>query len=817
MFDDPDWSEDAPESLAGDVVADLLPYRIYDPETQLYINETSTGFIMEVHPVVGETETASNLQSIINATAPNGATLQIINWTSPDIDALLVKWARHRMQGDDLVREMAQKRIAHLRNFRFGSDHVIKALPHHRRVFVLCWIDGDADLGQQKELRNFRRALYSVFGGETYVHTTPPGDFLKLLGEILHCRGITGLSDLLYSEEEALNHQLPGAGLHVRRASIGLMGDPPMAVGCATVRRYPKEWTFLYGLLLNGVPERIADRPMGPVLTSLVMRIRSKTESAAFLLTRRGKLQHTASTQFAKFSPHLGEKMAEFDGLNEQVEMGEKLVDSCFTVCAYAKGNPDEARHALAEMAKIYRYAGIVLENDSFVQLPVFLSALPFTVSAKRMGDLKKLQRMKILKSEAAAALAPLHGEWTGSGTGRGVMLVGRQGQVLDWDNFQSEGNYNVAVVGKSGAGKSVFMQELVTSIYAAGGKVVVIDDGNSFKTTVQILGGRWVGFDGSATIRLNPFSMLSGADMAQAEYRADAIELITRIIASMAALGQGKQTRVEEFEEGHISKIVGELWDEKGPAAEVTDVWERLKTIAEDDQRLADVVVKLEAFTAQGPYGSYFSGAANLALDQDFTVFELSDIKGQKVLQDVVLQIVMFLGTELMFKTPRSTPVAILIDEAWDLLQTHATAKFIEGVVRRARKYTGALITGTQSIDDYYNNVAATVCLQNSDWTVLLAQKPETIDRLTGDNRLSVSPHIAGQLKSLQSVRGLFSEMAVKGPNGWVFGRLLLDPFSLAVYSSKGSTVEKIRRLQSQGYETVEAIRLLVEEGGVE
>ena len=817
LFEDPDWSEDEPQSLASDVVADLLPYRIYDPETELYFNESSTGFVMEVHPVVGETETASNLQSIINANAPSGATLQILNWTSPDIDAPLIKWARHRMQGDDLVREMAQKRIAHLRASRYGNAHTIKALPHHRRVFVICWVDGDADLSRQKELRNFRRALYSVFGGEAHVRNTGPNDFIKLLGELLHCRGITGLSDLVYSDEEALNHQLPGAGLHVRRSAIGLMGDPPMAVGCSTVRRYPKEWTFLYGLLLNGVPDRIADRPLGPVLTSLVMRIRSKTESAAFLIKKRAGMQHTASTQFAKFSPHLGEKMAEFEGLNESVEMGEKLIDSCFTVCAYTKGNTDEARHALAEVAKIYRYAGLVLENDTFVQLPVFLSALPFAVTSKRMADMKKLQRMKILKAEAASALAPLHGEWTGSGTGRGVMLLGRQGQVFDWDNFHSDGNYNVSVVGKSGAGKSVFMQELVTSIYAAGGKVVVIDDGYSFKTTVEILGGRFVGFDGSAQIRLNPFSMLSATDMAQPEYRADAIELVTRIIASMSALGQGKQTRVEEFEEGHISKIVGELWDEKGAAAEVTDVWDRLKAVAQEDQRLADVVVKLEAFTLHGPYGSYFSGPANLALDQDFTVFELSDIKGQKVLQDVVLQIIMFLGTELMFKTSRATPVAILIDEAWDLLQSHATAKFIEGVVRRARKYTGALITGTQSIDDYYNNVAATVCLQNSDWTVLLAQKPETIDRLASDNRLSVSPHIAGQLKSLRSVRGHFSEMGVKGPTGWVFGRLLLDPFSLAVYSSKGSTVEKINRLRNQGYDTVEAIRILVDEGGVE
>ncbi|MGY0406635.1 hypothetical protein, partial [Pseudoalteromonas sp. SYSU M81241] len=89
--------------------------------------------------------------------------------------------------------------------------------------------------------------------------------------------------------------------------------------------------------------------------------------------------------------------------------------------------------------------------------------------------------------------------------------------------------------------------------------------------------------------------------DMDSPEYRADAIELITRIIASMAALGQSKQTRVEDLEEGFISRIVGELWDEKGQEAEVTDVWDRLKAVSDQDQRLLDVIVKLQAFTKSG------------------------------------------------------------------------------------------------------------------------------------------------------------------------------------------------------------------------
>ena len=70
-------------------------------------------------------------------------------------------------------------------------------------------------------------------------------------------------------------------------------------------------------------------------------------------------------------------------------------------------------------------------------------------------------------------------------------------------------------------------------------------------------------------------------------------------------------------------------------------------------------------------------------------------------------------------------------------------------------------------------------------------------------------------QLKSIAPIQGLYSEMAIKGPEGWVFGRLLLDPFSLAMSSSRGETVERIRRLrQEAGLSMVDAIRRVAEEG---
>jgi conjugal transfer ATP-binding protein TraC len=810
LFDDPDWSDREPQPLAEDVVSDLLPWRLFDPKREFYINAGTMGFMLEISPQVGAEEIAASLTSTIQSRAPREATIQILNWTSPDIDEVLLDWAKHRFCHGELIAEMATSRLAHLRAARFGTTHPVKAIPHRRRVFLAAWIDGAPDLTAERELDEFRRALLPVFG-EGGTRPVPPQVFLKLLSEICHA-GTRGAPE--YTPDQPLNHQLPGAGLQVRRASLGFQGEPELSVASAAVTRFPKEWASAFGVVLNGMPDNPTHRAHGPVLTSIVMRLRPKDKSLAFLNRQRAGLMHVMGTEFAKWTANLSEKKAEFDGLVAAIEGAERLLECCFLVSAYAKGGDAEARAALSELVKMYRMAGITLGDDTYLQLPLFLSNLPFTASGARMADLRKLQRMRLLKTEAAVGFAPIHGEWLGAGEGKGVLLLGRQGGIFDWDNFRSTGNFNVAVLGKSGAGKSVFMQEFVASIFTRGGRVVVIDDGYSFSNTVELFEGKFVDFEGERVIGINPFSMLSEEAMRAPDYRAEAIEMLTRIMASMAALGKAGPSRVQELEESHIAAAVAKVWDEKGRAGEVGDVHELLKAHA-GDPRMADVLTKMAPFVGEGVYAAYLKGEATIALGDAFTVVELSRIKGQRILQDVVLQIVMFLASELMYRTPRDVPVALVIDEAWDLLKTDATARFIEALVRRARKYNAALITGTQSFRDYEENAAARVCLENSDWTIVMAQKPETLDLLASEKRLAVTPGLLHQLKSIAPVQGLYSEMAIKGPDGWIFGRLLLDAFSLALFSSRGETVERIRRLQAEGgLSRIEAIRQVAAEG---
>lgn len=814
LFDEVPWTASERQSFVKEPFADLLTYRIHDPTTNLYHNDGTVGFLLETPPVIG-IDIFRTLQTVLGTYCPQEGSVQFLSWTSPNLFPSLARWGQERVVQTALMQRMIERRIQHFQDMRFGSDHAIKCVPHRRRVFVAGWLDGEPSDSQIKTLREFRKNLILAFGGDQACISVGPATFLGFLTEVLHSRGDTSGEAVFYDEDVALNYQVPGAGLAVSRDGLSFLNAPELSVSSASVRSVRRDWCAALGALYNGSPDRPQDAPHGPVLTSLVARSRPSQSALGEVVTRRAKIAHTQSTSFRKWAPDIDERAQDFETLQTELEQGERLFETLTTVSAYARGDVDDSAAALAEIEKIYAGLSITLEKDRFFQLPIFLSALPFQVSGKLLKDFQNAARIKKRKGAAVAALAPLHGEYAGMGSHKGLILVGRQGQVFDWDNYNSSGNYNVAVVGKSGAGKSVFMQELVTDIYSGGGRVLVIDDGHSFQTTCELLGGDWLGIGSDGSFKLNPFSMVSAEAMEEMEYRAEALELITRVVATMANLGAQKEGRVQGIEEELISNACGVVWDAYGHNGNVTEVVRELEKSVQQEPRLADVAMKLKRFARGGIYGEIFDGPANVSIQSAFTVFELSELKSHKDLEAVVLQIIMFLGTELMFKTDRGTRVAIVIDEAWDMLGGAGTSAFLEGVVRRARKYTGALITGTQSLLDYYDNQAATVCLENSDWLVALAQKPEVIDQLVSNGRLSVPDGVAHSLKSLISVKGQFSEMAIRGPEGWVFGRLMLDPYSLAVFSSTGQVVQRLNELRDhRGMSIADALDIVVEDG---
>jgi conjugal transfer ATP-binding protein TraC len=172
-----------------------------------------------------------------------------------------------------------------------------------------------------------------------------------------------------------------------------------------------------------------------------------------------------------------------------------------------------------------------------------------------------------------------------------------------------------------------------------------------------------------------------------------------------------------------------------------------------------------------------------------------------------VVLTAIMFMSQQVMRKVDRAIPKALLLDEAWQLLRGGAMADFIETYARTCRKYGASLVTATQSLNDYYKSAGSIAALENSDWFVILQQKPETIADFKKHDRFEMDDYTDALLRSLKRNGFEYSDIMIKGPETLAVGRLVLDPYSATLFSSSPQTFARIEALIGEGLSMDEAI----------
>ncbi len=104
--------------------------------------------------------------------------------------------------------------------------------------------------------------------------------------------------------------------------------------------------------------------------------------------------------------------------------------------------------------------------------------------------------------------------------------------------------------------------------------------------------------------------------------------------------------------------------------------------------------------------------------------------------------------------ETSRGVQRLIIFDEAWHLLTDDESAKYLESLFRRARKWGTALSLLTQDMNDFVRSQAAEVCLRNAPIVMLLKQHPESIHQIQEYLRLHEGE--VGQIAQAQVGEGL-------------------------------------------------------------
>ncbi len=560
-----------------------------------------------------------------------------------------------------------------------------------------------------------------------------------------------------------------------------------------------------YSNLLN--PELSISCPFILTLT-LVVEDQVKTHSEANL--KYMDLEKKSKTSYAKWFPSVEKEAKEWGELRQRLGSGQSSVVSYFlNITAFCKDNNETALEVEQDILNSFRKNGFELISPRFNHMRNFLTCLPFMAGKGLFKQLKEAGVVQRAESFNVANLMPLVAD--NPLTPAGLLAPTYRNQLAFIDIFfrgMNNTNYNMAVCGTSGAGKTGLIQPLIRSVLDSGGFAVVFDMGDGYKSLCENMGGVYL--DGE-TLRFNPFANITDIDQSAERVRDQ---------LSVMASPNGN---LDEVHEGLLLQAVRASWLAKKNRARIDDVVDFLKNARDNDQyvesptirsRLDEMIVLLDQYTANGTYGQYFnSDEPSLRDDAKMVVLELGGLEDRpSLLVAVMFSLIIYIENR-MYRTPRNLKKLNVIDEGWRLLdfKNHKVGEFIEKGYRTARRHTGAYITITQNIVDFDSDKASSAARAawgNSSYKIILKQSAKEFakyNQLYPDQFLPLQRDMIGKFGAAKDQ--WFSSFLLQVENHSSWHRLFVDPLSRAMYSSDGPDFEFVQQKRKEGLSIHEAV----------
>lgn len=831
-------------------MASWLPYRSYLADERLFVNRDSVGFVLSVGPQSGADERMVEVLAPLFKSCPAGTGIQFNLFGSPHVYPILREYASLRKEDDDalaqstkygrparnqnLYRRLARQRVEHLLD---GSkESLSEGYPYKVRHFramlsVALPLTGEQlTASQLEEVLNLRTSICATLRAAALAnYVCDASDLINWVKVFLNPDRMLEpkIYPVAYDAGRELHEQIVDFDTIQEPTPHGLRFSKPggrhqVEMRMLSVRHMPEHYALAQmGAWAGDLVQPGLQYPC-PFLITMGVHIPDPNRIRTEVTANHIRATQNADSQMAKWMPDFAKKLQDWRTAADTIDTGGTLVYMYHQIALLA--TPDEALQSEEACRAILRNRGFELNSDTFMHRQSLLMSLPMSLSVPMFHDLSILRRVTRKFDVNAVNLLPAVTEWTGTATP--VMITaGRRGQLMGLDLFDNDmGGYNAAVIGGTGAGKSVFLQELAQSYLATGARVWALDIGRSFQKLCKHTGGQFIEFTASTKVILNPFTVVTpeveGPNGPEGGIKED-IDMLVPAIAKMASMDQA----LDEVQRKAISAVILQLWPKYGRGLTMTRLQEvfRSGTIEElglrDDQRIRDLAVMLHPYCRGGQYERFFEGENTIDFSSNFIVLENEELKRRPDLLAVVTMLMMYQITTGMFGD-RSRKKLLLMDELKQQLgevnsQDTVKAALVEGTARRARKYGGSLVTASQQAEDYYETAAMEAAMACADWTFLLRQKPESIELLQARKRLAMDEGLKRVLTTLMLEPGVFSEMYIKSPVGEGVARLLLDPWTHLLYSNRPDDNIPMDRLQAQGLTVPEAIEALLQQRG--
>ncbi|KKU20291.1 MAG: Type IV secretory pathway VirB4 component-like protein [Microgenomates group bacterium GW2011_GWF1_46_12] len=418
------------------------------------------------------------------------------------------------------------------------------------------------------------------------------------------------------------------------------------------------------------------------------------------------------------------------DPLESAMELKDKIqrgMEKLFQISIYMTISAE----SLIELNKVTKLLETVMQTRLFYIKPATFQQIEGLQSILPRAE-NKLAQKRNLDSSSAALTFPFVSSELVQESGILYGINKSNNSLVIIDRF-SLNNANSIIFAQSGSGKSYTAKVEILRHLMQGTKVIIIDPEREYKQLAASVGGTYIKLSSTSKEKINPFQFSEHSVTQEnnlSEHIQDLTELISLMVGSLtseerasvdrALLLTYKEAKLTPRKNAKRSKVV------EYPL--LKDFYKNLKALKHKD--LCD---RLERFV-KGSLSTVFDSQTNIKLDNRLIVFDIKDLN-ESIRSIMMMVVANFVNNEVK-QNPQKR--MLVIDEGWILLQEPESARFISGLVRRARKYYLGVTIISQQANDFLNQDYGKAIASQSSLRVLMRQDTTTIKKVAEEFHLS-------------------------------------------------------------------------------
>lgn len=456
-------------------------------------------------------------------------------------------------------------------------------------------------------------------------------------------------------------------------------------------------------------------------------------------------------------SPDLLKAKNEIDKtLGDMTSRNQKMFYVTFVITHFAK-DLDTLKHQFEQIKTIGQKFMIRLANLSMQQEVGFNASLPLGVN--------KLETKRLLTTETASLFIPFSAQELSQNNGiyYGLNAVSRN--LILFDRTQSK-NANGIILGTPGSGKSfTAKREIISVLLNTDADVYIVDPEREYAPLADLLGGEVIRIAAGSNVHLNPMDMDLNYANNEGTASDDPVTLKADFICSLCETVLGGRYGLSQSQNSIIDRCVRFIYQpyitymSQHPERGTCDLTKMptLRMLYElllkqPEPEAKQIALALERYTT----GSLdtFAHRTNVNTKKRFVVYDIKDIGAG--MKEMGLQICLndIWNRTIANKQKYNKRTWFYIDEFYLLTQTDSSAKFLQEIFKRTRKWGGVPTGITQNVEDMLVSKEARSIIANCEFVMMLNQAPTDKQELA--KMFNISPAQLSYITNADTGQGL-------------------------------------------------------------